>query len=84
MRALTEVLRTTGIGGKVMLTRSSAALPIHDQLAILAAVHRLTAFIPAKDPQGAHDGAVLTVLSDLAPKSRSGSEGSTPVGFPPV
>lgn len=59
---LNDQLRTTFIGGKVMLTIGVRALPESVQSEILTAVRRFTDFTPDNDPYGEHDCAVLSVL----------------------
>lgn len=60
IRALNDVLRTTGIGGRILMTAGIAALPEAEAAAILNAVRTFTDFNPDNDPHGEHDCAVLT------------------------
>jgi hypothetical protein len=59
IRALNDALRTTGRGGRVMLTRGIAALPVEQVKEILLAVQTFTDFNPDNDPHGEHDFALL-------------------------
>lgn len=61
VRALNDSLRTTGRGGRIVLTRSISELSHADIGAILTAVARFDAFTPDNDPHGAHDCAGVTV-----------------------
>ena len=60
IRALNDVLRTTGIGGRILITSGIAALPPADRQAIARAVQAFSDFNPENDPHGEHDCAVLT------------------------
>lgn len=54
---LNDSLRRTFTGGRVVMTRSVAALPASDQQAIINAVRRFDAFTPDNDPHQEHDCA---------------------------
>ena len=60
-RALNDALRTTGSGGRVMMTRGIAALPVNEVKEILLAVQSFTDFNADNDPHGEHDFALLQV-----------------------
>lgn len=60
IRALNDVLRTTGIGGRILVTSGIAALPPAEGEAIMRAVQTFTDFNPGNDPHQEHDCAVLT------------------------
>jgi hypothetical protein len=59
MRALNDTLRTTGCGGRVVLTRGIASLPTNQVEEILRAVQTFTDFNADDDPHGEHDFALL-------------------------
>lgn len=59
LAALNDLLRRTGLGGRVMVTAGVAALPEADRAAIIGAVRAFDAFDPDNDPYAEHDfGAV--------------------------
>jgi hypothetical protein len=60
IRALNDVLRTTGIGGRILITRGIASLPPTEGEAIMHAVQTFNDFTADNDPHGEHDCAVLT------------------------
>lgn len=55
IRALNDHLRTTGLGGKTMLTRAVAELPPPVLGALLTAVRSFDGFTADNDPWGEHD-----------------------------
>jgi Protein of unknown function (DUF3768) len=59
MRALNDQLRTTFVGGAVMITQGVEAIPIPRRKLILEQVRRFAAFTPDNDPYGEHDCAIL-------------------------
>jgi hypothetical protein len=59
LRALNDQLRTTFIGGAVMITQGLEAIPIPRRKLILEQVRRFAAFTPDNDPYGEHDCAIL-------------------------
>jgi hypothetical protein len=61
IRALNDKLRTTGIGGDIIITRGIHALPPDAVLAVIAAVQSFNAFTAANDPHQEHDFALLQV-----------------------
>lgn len=60
IRALNDLLRTIGVGGRIVITSGIAALPPADGETIVRAVQTFTDFNPDNDPHGEHDCAVLT------------------------
>ena len=60
IRGLNDVLRTTGVGGQVVVTSGIAALPPAEGVAIVRAVQTFADFNSDNDPHGEHDCAVLT------------------------
>lgn len=61
IRALNDRLRTTGAGGRVMLTAGLAALGKPRVDLALAIIASFTAFTPDNDPHGEHDCAMVEV-----------------------
>ncbi len=61
IRDLNDALRTTGKGGRIVITPGIGALAPDAISAILAAVANFNAFDANNDPHGEHDCAVLTV-----------------------
>lgn len=59
IRALNDLLRTTGIGGRVVLTSGVLALAPSDLRALVASVRSFDSFSPENDPYDEHDCAVL-------------------------
>jgi Protein of unknown function (DUF3768) len=59
LRALNDQLRTTFIGGAVMITQGVEAIPIPRRKLILEQVRGFAAFTPDNDPYGEHDCAIL-------------------------
>ena len=55
IRALNDILRTTFIGGKVLMTHSIASLPAETKASILERVRTFDAFTKDNDPYGQHD-----------------------------
>jgi hypothetical protein len=53
--ALNDAFRQTAFGGQWVVTRGIAALPTHDQLAIMRKVQTFDAFTVDNDPHGEHD-----------------------------
>ena len=60
IRALNDLLRTTGVGGQFLVTSGIAALPPAEGEAIVCAVQTFSEFSSDNDPHGEHDCAVLT------------------------
>ena len=58
---LNDLLRMTGVGGRVMVTAGIAALPDDQRERVIAAVRDFTAFDADNDPYGEHDCAVILV-----------------------
>ncbi len=59
IRRLNDLLRTRYVGGRLLITPGIAALPDHQQAAILRAVREFGAFDDGNDPHQEHDfGAV--------------------------
>jgi hypothetical protein len=58
---LNDLLRSTGIGGRTVLTRGVSALPTDSLTAALRAVSAFDAFTPDNDPYGEHDCASIEV-----------------------
>ncbi len=61
IRQLNDALRVNGTGGRVMMTAGIAALPLGDQVAVLAGVRAFANFDAANDPYGEHNCAVVQV-----------------------
>ena len=59
MRALNDQLRTTFVGGAVMITQGVEAIPIPRRKLILERVRQFSTFTPDNDPYGEHDCAIL-------------------------
>ncbi len=55
IRELNDTLRTTFIGGKVLMTHSIASLPAETKASILERVRTFDAFTKDNDPYGQHD-----------------------------
>lgn len=55
IRELNDRLRTTGQGGRTLLTRAVAALPTETALQLLSAIRSFDAFNPSNDPWNEHD-----------------------------
>ena len=64
IRALNDQLRTTGNGGRLVVTAGIAALPGHTVTAIFLAVQTFTAFTPDNDPYGEHDFALIEIAGE--------------------
>ena len=60
IRTLNDRLRTTGEGGRVLITEGIRALGTEMTALILRAVVTFDDFSPDNDPYGEHDCAVLT------------------------
>jgi hypothetical protein len=56
IRALNDALRSIAAGnGRIYVTAGIAALPMQEQIDIMARVQGFTAFSPDNDPYGEHD-----------------------------
>lgn len=58
---LNDLLRTTFLTGRVMLTEGIAALPAPVQERVLTGVRTFNAFTPDNDPYGEHDFGAIDV-----------------------
>ncbi|MGE8107074.1 DUF3768 domain-containing protein [Allorhizobium sp. NPDC080224] len=58
---LNDMLRTTFLTGKVLLTEGIRDLPDTLQSSVIEAVQTFQAFTPDNDPHGEHDFGALTV-----------------------
>ncbi|QLF72051.1 DUF3768 domain-containing protein (plasmid) [Peteryoungia desertarenae] len=58
---LNDVLRTTFLTGRVLMTEGIRALPDALQSRIVEAVQNFTAFTPDNDPHGEHDFGAITL-----------------------
>ena len=63
-RALNDQLRTTGNGGRLVVTNGIAALPGHTVTAIFLAVQTFDAFTPDNDPHEEHDFALIEAAGE--------------------
>lgn len=61
IRRLNDVLRTTWLIGKVLMTPGIRNLPDATQSRIAEAIQSFTAFTPDNDPYGEHDFGAVTV-----------------------
>jgi hypothetical protein len=61
IRALNDLLRTAGLGGRIVITSGINALDGETQAAIMVAVQDFAQFTPDNDPHGEHDFGLLTV-----------------------
>ncbi|MGV2114309.1 DUF3768 domain-containing protein [Agrobacterium salinitolerans] len=61
IRELNDVLRTTWLTGKVLLTSGIQNLPDTTQSRIVEAVQGFDTFTPDNDPHGEHDFGAVTV-----------------------
>ena len=61
VRRLNDDFRTTGVGGRFMITPGIAALPHETLAAVMAAVQSFDAFDTGNDPYGEHDFASVDV-----------------------
>jgi hypothetical protein len=59
VRALNDQLRTSFIGGAVMITKGVEAIPFAKRKRILERVRSFDAFDADNDPHGEHDCAIL-------------------------
>lgn len=64
IRALNDQLRTTGAGGRLVVTSGIATLPAPTIAAIFHAVQTFSAFTPDNDPYGEHDFALIEVAGE--------------------
>src|SRR5437764_14774155 len=64
IRALNDRLRTTGQGGRIVITRGIAALGAANMAKIIAAVQGFDSFTPDNDPHGEHDFAALDAAGE--------------------
>jgi hypothetical protein len=79
---LNDLLRTTFITGKVLMTSGIRSLPEATQSCIVEAVQTFTAFTPDNDPHGEHDFGAVTIdgekifwkIDYYAPDMMHGSE----------
>lgn len=58
---LNDVLRTTFLTGRVLMTEGVRALPDALQSSIVEAVQTFKAFTPDNDPHGEHDFGAITI-----------------------
>ena len=75
MRALNDQLRTTFVGGAVMITQGVYAIPIPRRKLILEQVRGFAAFTPDNDPYGEHD------CPSPAVRERAGKHGDGEIGW---
>lgn len=61
IRTLNDQLRTTGQGGRTVMTRGVMNLPTDFLVAVLRAVADFDAFAERNDPYGEHDCAIVEV-----------------------
>ncbi len=79
---LNDILRTTFLTGRVLMTEGVRALPEDVQSRIVEAVQTFTDFTPDNDPQGEHDFGAVTIegrkifwkIDYYAPDMMHGSE----------
>lgn len=64
IRALNDQLRTTGIGGNVVVTRGLAALGLPVLAQVMIAVQAFDRFTADNDPYGEHDFGLLDVAGE--------------------
>lgn len=58
---LNDVLRTTFLTGRVVLTEGITSLPDDARAEVISAVRSFTAFAPGDDPYGEHDFGALSI-----------------------
>ena len=61
VRRLNDRLRTTGLGGRTVMTRAVSALPPSALATLLLQVKQFNDFTPGNDPHGEHDFGKVTV-----------------------
>ena len=66
IRALNDALRTTGIGGRVLVTQGVMAMSVPQRSAIIRAITQFSDWNGDNDPYDEHDCAFVTVGSDVA------------------
>jgi hypothetical protein len=79
---LNDTLRTTFLGGKVMLTQTVDALPMCKKAALFKAIKGFSAFSEDNDPHGEHDFVSVVLdgstyfakIDYYAPDMQHGSE----------
>ena len=64
IRALNDQLRTSGIGGQLVITCGVASLPEPDIAAVLLAVKTFTDFTPDNDPHEEHEFALIEAAGE--------------------
>jgi hypothetical protein len=64
IRALNDLLRTTGQGGDIVVTRGIASFDLPTKVAIFAAVQAFDRFTTDNDPYGEHDFGLLDVAGE--------------------
>jgi hypothetical protein len=64
IRELNDILRTTFVGGSIMVTNTVEALPVQKRSALLAAIRAFDAFTDNNDPHSEHDFVSIKLDDD--------------------